>query len=222
MAAFDIQDGIDTSIEETRYMIPKVFEKQPQQQVKYDNAQTLARELKLEPGGRANVIVGGYFIFGDFLEAFILENNIGVQKMTISTLSLSQENIDSLANLMNAGYIQELNLIVSYHFFSHERNVLIPYMYENLDIDNRFQLAVTRSHTKTAIFETPGGKKIVMHGSANLRSSYNLEQFTIEDNPELYDFYDEYQSNIIEKYKTINKPVAGKALWKTVTTKKFK
>ena len=38
---------------------------------------------------------------------------------------------------------------------------------------------------------------MVIHGSANLRSSGNIEQFTIEENPELYDFYEDLFENII-------------------------
>lgn len=68
-------------------------------------------------------------------------------------------------------------------------------------------------HTKTAQFETLGGKKIIAHGSANLRSSGSIEQFTIEESPELYDFYDEFFSRILERYQTIRKPVWGKDAW---------
>ena len=38
---------------------------------------------------------------------------------------------------------------------------------------------------------------MVLHGSSNLRSSGNIEQFTIEENPELYDFYKELFDKII-------------------------
>ncbi|MCX6222467.1 MAG: hypothetical protein NTZ69_15960 [Bacteroidia bacterium] len=217
--AFDIRD---TSEDETRYTKPRIYRPAPQSNIKYDNAVILARDLRLEPGGRTNVIVSGSFIFGDFIEAYIVEHNIKIQKMTISTLSMSQENVDSLANLINGGFVEELNLIISHYFFSHERHALIPYIYQTLDIDNRFQLAVAGTHAKTVIFDTLGGKKIVIHGSANLRSSSNLEQFTIEDNPELFDFYDDYQERIIAKYQTINKPVRVKPLWDLITIKKFR
>jgi hypothetical protein len=141
--------------------------------------------------------------------------------MTISTLSLSQDNIDSLANLLNWGYIDELNLVVSAYWFSHERWTLVPYCYEVLDKDNKFQLAVAGIHTKTCQFESLGGKKIVIHGSANLRSSGNIEQFTIEENPQIYDFYDEVYSNILDRYATIRKQIRGKDLWKTMNKNKF-
>ena len=61
----------------------------------------------------------------------------------------------------------------------------------------------------------------MIHGSANLRSSGNIEQFTIEDNAQLYDFYNEIYSNILDRYATINKQIRGKDLWKEMIKKKF-
>ncbi len=206
---------------EDRYMKPKL-QAVNQDLIMYENAERLARELTLNKNERANVIVSGSFIFGDFIEAYIVHHNALVPKMTINTLSLSQNNVDSLHNLIEGDYVQELNLIISDYFYSHERRILIPYIYENLDIDNKFQLAVAGTHMKTCHFETEGGRKIVIHGSANLRSSANIEQFTIEENKELYNFYDDVCGKIIDQYKTINKPIRVSKLWKTITGKDYK
>ena len=55
-----------------------------------------------------------------------------------------------------------------------------------------------------------------MYGSANLRSSDNIEQFSIEHNDELYDFNYTFHKNILENFKTINKSLRGKKLWQKV------
>ena len=136
--------------------------------------------------------------------------------MTISTLSMNENNVDSLANLLNWGLLDELNLIVSDHFFSHERHNLIPYIYKELDKNDKFQLAAAGSHCKICIFETYCGKFIIMHGSANLRTSANIEQLVIEESENLYHFNDDYQMKIIDKFKTINKAVRVGQLWKTI------
>lgn len=206
--------------EETRYTLPKVVS-MPSEYVCYDNAERMAKELRLDFGQRFDAFVSGNFIFGDFIEAYMVAHNVKAKKMTISTLSLSQENVDSLVNLLQFGFVDELNLIVSVYFWGNERNVLIPYIYEKLDIGNRFQMAVAGIHTKTCQFETEGGRKIAMHGSANLRSSGNVEQFTMEENPELYDFYDEKFSLILEKYGTIRKAIRRQKLWNEITKKNF-
>ena len=66
------------------------------------------------------------------------------------------------------------------------------------------------------MIETLGGKYIVIHGSANLRSSSNIEQFVIEENKELFDFWYSYHERIVEKYKTIKKSLRGGELWQVV------
>lgn len=208
-----------------RYQKAKVIQSLPEGMIKYTNAKKLASKINLEKNPRYNCIVAGNFIFGDFIEAFIVENNCKCLNVTISTLSMDQNNVDSLHNLIEGEFIEELNLVVSDYFYAHERGQLIPYIYRELDIDNKFQLAVAGSHTKICLIRTLGGKHIVIQGSANLRSSSNIEQFTIEDNKDLYDFYLEYHELIIEEYKTINKDqkkhksLRGKKLWETVERK---
>lgn len=200
----------------TRYIKPPKCREVPDHRLKYSLAEDLAKNILPERGCRYFVILDGKFIAGDFIEAFVTEHDIHVRKMTISTLSMSENNVDSLANLINGGFVDELNLIVSDFFFSHERRNLIPYLYEQLDKDDKFQLAVAGTHCKTCIIETHDGMFFVIHGSANLRSSANIEQIMIEESRELYDFNHDYQMQIIEKYKTIKKSIRHDKLWNTI------
>jgi hypothetical protein len=109
----------------------------------------------------------------------------------------------------------KLNLIVSDYFFVHNREN-ISYIYEELDINNSFQLGVAGIHTKTVLIELVSGQKIVIHGSANLRSSASVEQIMIETDAYLYDFNYEWQCEILSKYGTINKSIRGGKLWQAV------
>ena len=204
---------------ENRYHKAKIAKDLPAHRVKYSNAEKLAEDIHFENLSRYDCIVAGNFIFGDFIEAFVTKNNIKCEEMVISTLSMDQNNVDSLRNLLDGNYVDKLDLIVSDYFYAHERKTLIPYIYKELDINDCFQLAVAGSHTKIVLIKTLGGKKIVIHGSANLRSSSNIEQFTIEDNEGLYDFMNEYHEKIIDKYKTINKSVRNSALWDEIGEK---
>jgi hypothetical protein len=197
---------------DSRYIKPPKTRDIPYNKLKYKKALDLVKAIDFKSLDRVFCIVSGEFIFGDFIEAFIVENDILVEEMIISTLSYSQDNVDSLHNLIKGDYIKKLDLIVSDFFFAHERKMLIPYTYEKLDLDNNFQLAVAGTHCKTYQFKTSGGKHIIIHGSVNLRSSSNLEQFVIEDNQDLYNFNKDYQNKIIEKYKTINKSIRNSKL----------
>lgn len=204
-------------ISKSRYMEPRFEPEIAECYLKYDNAAELATAIGNPPkGSRYFCIINGNFIFGDFIEALIVENGWDVEELTISTLSMSDENVDSLAGLLNGGHVRSLNLIVSDFFFSHERGGLVPYLYDKLDVDDRFQLAVASVHTKICIIRTAGCNKIVIHGSANLRTSSNVEQIMIENNDDLYDFNAEVHNAIIDRYKTINKSLRRTELWQAV------
>jgi len=99
LSDFDLQLGYD---EETRYCKPKL-QALKHSQIMYENAMKLASEVDIREKQRHDVIVSGNFIFGDFIEAFVKHWNVKCLKMTISTLSLSQDNIDSLENLLRGG-----------------------------------------------------------------------------------------------------------------------
>jgi hypothetical protein len=217
----DFSDLQTTSTEfETRYIKPPRCQELDENLLCYESAERLAADVVLSPNCYYFVVVNGGFYFGDFIEALIAGNEFRVKKLTISTLSMNENNIDSLANLLTGGLVQELNLIVSDYFYSHERHNLIPYLYQELDQDDKFQLAVAGTHCKLCIFETECGRHVVLHGSANLRSSGNIEQFTIQESAALYRFNDEMQGRIVDKYKTINKPVRHKTLWQAVQTER--
>ena len=92
----------------------------------------------------------------------------------------------------------------------------MPYIYAQLDKEDRFQLAVAGTHCKMCLIETMQGSKVVMHGSANLRSSGNMENICIEENETLYDFNFESQESILKEYSTIKKAMRHDVLWKAV------
>lgn len=200
----------------SRYCNPKKCREIPDRMLKYEYAEQLASEIEISKGARHFVIISGNFIAGDFIEALIVKNNWHVKTMTVSTLSLHQGNVDSLANLINGNYVDELNLIVSDYFFAHERSGLVKYIYQELDKDDKFQFAAAGTHCKITTIQTHCGLNIVIHGSANLRSSGNIEQLQVEENAELLNFNQEVFTSILEKYKTINKSVRRKELWPAV------
>ena len=201
IADFDLSDIGNVN---TRYCKPR-FPKKPVT-VQYDYAEQLARDIQLYPGEQLHCIVGGNFIFGDIFEALLSAKNVIAKSMHVSTLSLSQNNIDSFRTLLEHGWTEHLTVAISNYFYSHERNNMIPYMLQQLDIDDRFDLMVFRNHTKLTLMEI-GNIKLVMTGSANLRSSRSVEQFALQESGELYDFYRTWFDEQMEKHSIINKEV---------------
>ena len=215
---FDLSASLDAEIE-TRIIKPAYYRAVPDRLIKAEHASDLVKSIKLERGMRVHAVISGNFVFSHFIRALLMDNNIKAKRMVISTLSMSQDCIEALRDVCDLGYCDKLDLIVSAYFYSHERHALVKYLYESLDNDDsvaEFQLAVAGTHCKTVQIETVGGAKLVIHGSANLRSSGCIEQFTIEENPELHDFHNEYADKILDVYSTIKKEVRRKKLWEAV------
>lgn len=205
--------GIFEEDADKRYNAPCKIKSIPDRFVVYDNALRLATDINFELSKRWFVIINGDFFFGDFFEALHKTKGFHFEDITLSTLTLNENNVDSFANLLHWGVLDSLNFLISDYFYENEKFKLIPYIYQELDINDSFQLAVSRTHCKITLLKTKCGEKIVVHGSANLRSSDNIEQICIEENEELYDYCKKWHDEIIQVYKTINKKIKRKELW---------
>lgn len=191
-----------------RYVLPKVYERTVKDPVLYEYAIDFARGFTFEPGYRAMCFVSGNFVFGDILEALVELRKIDVRKVTIQTLSLSQENIDSIWNVCDMSpNLELLRLAIGGYFWAHEHHPggLVPYMYQELDQADVLDVAFAAIHTKVISVETVAGHHVVIHGSANLRSSRSIEQFMVECDDSLYQCVEEFADRIFASYSTIDK-----------------
>ena len=191
---------------DSKFIKPKQQASIPDEKIYYKNARELVKSMNIRKNHNIYAIVNGSFVFGDFLHALITYYNLRLKELTISTLSMSFKNVDTLVHLMKHGFVKRMNLLVSTYFYSHERDNIIEYIYQKLG-EYDFQLAVSRTHTKLILLHTEKDSKITIHGSSNLRSSDNTEQLQLIFDEELYNFNDKFHKKIINKYKTLKKPV---------------
>lgn len=207
----DFDDLENTQDLETKFIKPKIQKTLNSKQVKFDNAFELVEKIKMQANERVFALVRGNFIFSDLIVSFLLHHDIKAVRMDISTLSFDEYNVMALKEMFEKGYIEKLNFIISDYFYSHERKNKVQFIYDQLSCFD-FQLAVLRSHVKTTLIETDRGNKFVIHGSANLRSSDNVEQFMIEENKDLFDFHQNHNNFVLTKFATIKRPLKNKDL----------
>ena len=223
LADVDLCKGGD-GIENSRYMRPRVYESIAQK-VTLEHADDFVRTWEFRPGSRMFAVVSGNFVFGDVLGA--LAKRLNMRKITIQTLSMSERNINVLGRVLDTcKNLERLRLVLSDYFYSHERRPgqLVPHIYETLDREDgpEFDCAYASVHTKIVSIETANGGKLVMDGSANLRSSRNIEQLRVECDADLYDWVEAMADRIFAAYSTINKDrprpksVRGERLWGAV------
>lgn len=211
LSDFDLIDRMTENLGETpqpqgRILKPRVEKDEILKKVMFENAEAFADQISLDPNTRTFAWVSGSFIFGDILEALVYRRGVVPRRLYICTLSLSQENIDSLKNVMLAcPELERLVLVVSGYFYSHEKFSLVPYMYDELDDGtDRVQIAFGGYHCKIMAMETAFGHTLTIHGSANLRSSNSVEQIMIEQGRDLYEMNRDIMENIAQRFGTIN------------------
>jgi hypothetical protein len=128
---------------------------------------------------------------------------------------MSRENVDSLVNVKLSSLSGNLGLIISDYFFAHERTQGVEDIIQHLAGDDFF-LAVAGIHTKITLIRTECGMNLVIGGSANLRSSMNIEQITIDNDQTLYDFHREWMAKILNEYHVQHQMLRRDRLWQLV------
>ena len=189
----------------TRILQPRIDATVLTQAVLFEHALELAEKIDLSGKTRTYAWVSGAFIFGDILEALWRIKNIDIKELSIASLSISEENVDSWAGLLSQANIEKFNLVCSAYFYSHYKYDLVPYLYQQIGNDPRVQIAFGAYHMKIITLTTHHGNTLTIHGSANMRSSTNIEQMMVEpNNPELHDFNARMIADICDRYGTIN------------------
>lgn len=180
------------------------------------NAATLAETLHGYGPSVTRCILRGTFIFGDLImEA---ANLVGPCHARIVTLSLNDENVDALYSAFKRGDLASLDLITSDFFYAHYRHTLWRMLVTNLPRE-RTRYAVCRTHAKVALLEPLDASKPgwCIEGSANLRSSDNLEQITVSiGDPEAHRFHCKWMDRVMERFNLHRANVSSAAAWSAI------
>ena len=162
--------------------------------IRPENAAPLVDALPAGPEDRTHCVLRGDFVLCDLIPAIVRRHG-PLGHVRIATLGLSTANAQSLAALVTAGRIAQLTLVVSHYFQQVDRTTTYREVAGELARIGA-RLAVTRNHAKILLLPfavAPGfltaRAPLVIEGSANLRSSDNLEQIAIFADPELHDFH---------------------------------
>ena len=183
--------------------------------INYDYAIEFVKSLDLKSKKEQVGFLTGKFVAGDIFEAFVDYYNIKFKELTISSLSMNENNIDSFKNLFLLDRLDKLTLIVSDFWYSHAKHKLLPYLVQEFEGLN-VEFAIVKTHTKIFLLETQQNK-FIFEGSANLNSSNNIEQYRLSFNTDVYNFYYEKLHKLKQQFFNNNKQlVKHKDLWKIV------
>ena len=166
-------------------------------------AELVKRGIVPPPDSLISAVVKGSFEFGDMIGELILEYD-GAEELILTTLSMSEANIIMLNTLIHEELIPSVTIVLSDYFYAHNRRTIYKFIFDTIPLE-KLQVAVSGIHTKIALVRLKGGIPLVIEGSANLRSSQNVEQFCAINSEEHYAFHRAWIMDAVEKYKTIGR-----------------
>src|SRR5262249_40973699 len=129
------------------------------------------------PGEALHALMTGRYDLMHLL-LVILDSRPGpLPDMRIATLSYNTANLAEMLALVDSGKVRRLGFLFSKFFAEHDRPTFTATLREFRARGQR--LAAARSHAKVVTMEFVDGAKLVLEGSANLRSNSNQEQFAL-------------------------------------------
>jgi hypothetical protein len=106
-----------------------------------------------------------------------------IEELIIATLSMSKKNAEDLVRLNPV----TADFLLSDYFAKVDKETVYRDVVKELEKINA-RIKIIRNHCKISLIKI-NENYFVMEGSANLRSSSNIEQMTITNNQEVYEFH---------------------------------
>lgn len=159
--------------------------------IKPENAKSLLPHLPRR-GETTHAIVRGDFVLGEIIPVIL--GNRKAEHLGIATLGMSEANAEMLQSLKNRNAVEDLRVIVSHYFASVDADSVYAAVCKILGSD---EIKVTRNHAKVILIKCPPDYFCIA-GSANLRSSDNIEQFAIWNDEEIYQFHKNWMDELCQ------------------------
>jgi hypothetical protein len=112
---------------------------------------------------------------------------VPVERMRLATLSYNGLNLAEMLRLLDSGKVHQLSLICSKFFAEHDKDLFEETLQEFHKRGQ--QVGAPRSHAKVVTMEFVDGERLVLEGSANLRTNSNREQSCLIHDAGLHDWH---------------------------------
>lgn len=156
--------------------------------IRPENAAQILPHLPIDDTERLHALLRGDFVLFDLIPAII--RHIGpVGHLRIATLGMSAANATGLARLLATGRVERLTLVVSHYFQQVDRTTVFAEVCAAL-APHGVAPVVTRNHAKVILLPfVDRPDRLVLEGSANLRSSDNVEQLCVFNSAATHEFH---------------------------------
>ncbi len=180
--------------------------------VQFREAAELLPYLPAAPGEATHAVMTGRYDLMILLSAVLESYGVTCRHLRIATLSFNGRNVSEIAHLLRVeppGPVERVTLLCSTFFQEHNRAEFADAARTVAGFPGRWRLAAARSHAKVACVDLVDGRKLVLEGSANLRTNSNREQLTAVLDAELHDWHAAWIDELVNAHEHRPEPGAG-------------
>jgi hypothetical protein len=141
------------------------------------------------PGEAVHCLMTGRYDPTALLVVLIERQPMPCEHLRIGTLSLKQRNLYELYRSLDSRKVGRLTLLVSEFFREHHAEICATLINELAGRSPLHFFAAARSHAKVVTMQFQDGGKMVLEGSANLRTNSNREQFCLLHHAGVHDWH---------------------------------
>jgi hypothetical protein len=145
----------------------------------------------LTPGCRVVGINRGQFSLLDIIDAVLPQ--VGVADLTVSTWTPGKREIDSVAELIRHHRLSKFRLLVDRSFVTRH-----PQYVDELRALGADSIRQTKTHAKFALIAA-GDWRITIRTSMNFNRNPRLEQFDLDDDRLIYDFFNAVVNDLYQR-----------------------
>lgn len=179
--------------------------------VQFKEASALLPYLPTRPGEVTHAIMDGRYDLMVLLSAILESYGSGCQSLRIATLSFNTRNTSEIAHLLRTdppGPVATVTLLCSDFFRANNREEYRDAVRTAAAFPGRWRLAAARSHAKVITADLADGRKLVIEGSANLRTNSNREQLTAILDTALHDWHAAWIDELVTRHEHDPEPDA--------------
>jgi hypothetical protein len=161
--------------------------------LKKEKAAEVFNEIPLT-GESFHIVSNGSFDYFNFIPLAIELMGGKVNQFYFSTWTMNLSNTRELLQLFDEGKIKSIAALVGLYFKKRETNVFNE-LYEGLKKRNQ-RIFSNENHSKVTLLEN-GVDYITICGSANFTANPRIEQFTVHNSKELFQFHKGWMDEIL-------------------------
>jgi hypothetical protein len=166
----------------------------------FREAKELLPYLPKAEGDATHAIMSGRYDLMVLLAAILESYGGRCQSLRIATLSFNDRNTLEMAELLRSGRAGALTLLCSSFFKAHNDAEYANAEREAAGFPGRWRLAAARNHCKVVLADF-GKRRLVLEGSANLRTNGNLEQLLIVQDAKLFTWHAAWIDALVSKHE---------------------